>query len=558
MLVGHARRNIRSVAWSQPGLIASASVHGAIIIWDGKTGEPQRVFVPLANDESVTLSAEGKLLYGAPAVAEEQLVYVIEDESGKLDLFKPSEFRRRFPTAPAAQLPVRRAEPEPPPVLNPKPPPEPNPSQKHAGPVFSVDISPDDATVVTGGEVKVAYLWDTSTKAIRATLPHESAVTRIESSPDGSKVFTYETRTAHVWDAKSGTHIGKSTWGGYCARIPDDGRFLLIFGPGGGNIREKYEFRTSNLATGEVRSGRLLTRTNLSSNSASFGADGRVLATLDGGNGRTVHLWDVATGKRFGKAAVHPESVLVAQMLVSRGGKTLLTVCNDKTVRVWDPATARMRCDPLQHDASVGGLRFSPDETIIVSWTLPRMVYFWNSSTGQAIGEPFELPLDALTSPGVAPSRDKRKLVAASRQGRYLIMTLSDDLETGSIDALADPGSLTGYRRKVGQSIYFRVTGAVAGTVWGTGVYTDDSPLATAAVHAGVLQNGQSGIVKVTILKGQASYTGSTRNGVATSSYSSFSGSYRCRGGRTHPCDSRRMTLASGNFHLLTPSKVKS
>ena len=50
--------------------------------------------------------------------------------------------------------------------------------------------------------------------------------------------------------------------------------------------------------------------------------------------------------------------------------------------------------------------------------------------------------------------------------------------------------------------------------MWGTDVYTSDSTLATAAVHAGVLQPGQTGVVKVTILPGQAAYQGSTRNSV--------------------------------------------
>ena len=66
--------------------------------------------------------------------------------------------------------------------------------------------------------------------------------------------------------------------------------------------------------------------------------------------------------------------------------------------------------------------------------------------------------------------------------------------------------------------------------IWGDGIYTDDSPLAVAAVHAGVLQPGERGRVRVTILPGQASYEGSTRHGLSSQSYGPFDGSYRIEG----------------------------
>jgi hypothetical protein len=94
-------------------------------------------------------------------------------------------------------------------------------------------------------------------------------------------------------------------------------------------------------------------------------------------------------------------------------------------------------------------------------------------------------------------------------------------------NALPDPGTLTGHRADVGMIFLFDVTGSNRGSVWGTEVYTDDSALATAAVHAGVLAVGQKGVVKVTILPGQESYTSSTSNGVTSGSWGSWVGSFR-------------------------------
>jgi hypothetical protein len=79
---------------------------------------------------------------------------------------------------------------------------------------------------------------------------------------------------------------------------------------------------------------------------------------------------------------------------------------------------------------------------------------------------------------------------------------------------------------QVGKFYYFEITGTTDGFVWGTDVYTVDSPIATAAVHAGVLRDGEKGFVKVTILRGRPSYEGSTRYDVTTQPYGPFHASY--------------------------------
>lgn len=90
-----------------------------------------------------------------------------------------------------------------------------------------------------------------------------------------------------------------------------------------------------------------------------------------------------------------------------------------------------------------------------------------------------------------------------------------------------DPGDLSAHRGADGMVLTFMVTGDAGGAVWGDGIYTDDSRLAAAAVHAGVLQVGQTGPVRVEILPGQQSYGGSERNGVTSKDYANWSGSFR-------------------------------
>ena len=96
-------------------------------------------------------------------------------------------------------------------------------------------------------------------------------------------------------------------------------------------------------------------------------------------------------------------------------------------------------------------------------------------------------------------------------------------------DALPDPGSLSNHQQFVGQSFLFKVTGSADGSVWGTNVYTSDSALATAAVHAGIVKVGETGVVQVKIVSPPASFNGTARNGIATSDYGPFSGAFEVK-----------------------------
>ena len=65
------------------------------------------------------------------------------------------------------------------------------------------------------------------------------------------------------------------------------------------------------------------------------------------------------------------------------------------------------------------------------------------------------------------------------------------------------------------------ITGATtAGGVWGTDIYTSDSIIARAAVHAGVLSANETKLVYIEILSPIAPYTGSTRNGITSVEFS--------------------------------------
>lgn len=78
-----------------------------------------------------------------------------------------------------------------------------------------------------------------------------------------------------------------------------------------------------------------------------------------------------------------------------------------------------------------------------------------------------------------------------------------------------------------GQTYYFRIEGDTNGTVWGTDIYTGDSYLAPAAVHAGAIKQGERGVIRVIVMAPLSEYKGSKRHGVTSYAYGSWGQAFR-------------------------------
>ena len=71
--------------------------------------------------------------------------------------------------------------------------------------------------------------------------------------------------------------------------------------------------------------------------------------------------------------------------------------------------------------------------------------------------------------------------------------------------------------------------GGKEGNVWGTDIYTADSSICNAAVHAGKLTMDSGGSVTIELRPGESSYKGTTRNGIKTSDYGAYGRSFVVR-----------------------------
>jgi ribosomal protein S27E len=68
---------------------------------------------------------------------------------------------------------------------------------------------------------------------------------------------------------------------------------------------------------------------------------------------------------------------------------------------------------------------------------------------------------------------------------------------------------------------------AQTGVVWGSDPYTGDTPICTAAIHAGLISNDRGGELMIVLEEGKPAYRGSKRNGIQSNDWGASRASFR-------------------------------
>ena len=164
-----------------------------------------------------------------------------------------------------------------------------------------------------------------------------------------------------------------------------------------------------------------------------YSADGRTLA-VGLLNPHIILLLDPVTLATRGELVGHLG--LVAQVVFTPDGQTLVSAGHDGTVRVWDVAARRERQTIDQFQGNVRGLALSPDGTrIYTGEAIPGAkgkAQSWDLATGRLLGGPvdYDHGIEAL-----ALSPDGRTMATSSRDRTIRLWDTTTWTQTASFDA---------------------------------------------------------------------------------------------------------------------------
>ncbi|HYG11619.1 MAG TPA: serine/threonine-protein kinase [Pyrinomonadaceae bacterium] len=252
----------------------------------------------------------------------------------------------------------------------------------HTKDVRVAAFSPDGRTLVTGSEDQSLKLWDAQTGQLKHTLPDTgSEVTSVAFSPDGNVLVaalnydsTRNNYSVIVLDVQADKlseikqTLTYSSWPVSFIGFSPDGKTLF-----GGSYRKVRLWDTGTWALrhehdiGEINPAFALS------------ADGKLLAS-GGTNEKSVKVWEAESGKLKFTLDGHEKGVL--SLAFSPDGQTLASGSYDNTIRLWDMRNGDFK-QALTEDNlnAIFSVAFSPDGRTLASGSYHE-IKLWNAETG--------------------------------------------------------------------------------------------------------------------------------------------------------------------------------
>jgi WD40 repeat protein len=239
-----------------------------------------------------------------------------------------------------------------------------------------VRMSSDGESVATSTASGQHIIW--RTRAGKFEQAHSFFRSNIVLSGDGKRVFAAGAGGAggpfncELWDVPGGKQLGiVKGLAGIPIACNDDGTRLLTISNG-----------LTLWDIDEALTAKKLQSISTFPGSLALSRDAKLLLS---GSEKTAILWDAANGKKMQTFAGH--FATVTGVLITDDAKQIWTASADGTVRLWDPATGKERCQIVLFKDSKDWLAVSPDGLFDGSADAWRFVTFREPGTSKLLDD---------------------------------------------------------------------------------------------------------------------------------------------------------------------------
>lgn len=286
----------------------------------------------------------------------------------------------------------------------------------HSGVAFSVDISPDGKTIISGGEGEEVILWNIASGEEIARLKGvRGSVRAVAFSDQGDQILAATLDHAvFLWDAKTREQTRElhfETPAIYDAAFSPDGQRVA----GGTYVGVAYVF--------DATSGERLLKFKAHKRSRRFedvsipgldiSPDGHMLATAS--SDESVRIWNMRDGKSIGRFDGHESDVWCVTF--SPDGGRALSGAKSGELYLWDTTTGQAIHELRGHNGNVFAAEFLPDGNRAITGSVSsdgNVLILWNLESGKAIKQ-FPEQISGVSGIAVAPNG--RSFVTAGVDG---------------------------------------------------------------------------------------------------------------------------------------------
>ena len=313
-----------------------------------------------------------------------------------------------------------------------------NTLEGHTDGGFSVSITPDGKTAVSGSEDNTLRVWDIeSGQCLRALQGHTDGGFSVSITPDGkTAVSGSEDNTLGVWDIESGEclrALGGHTDGGFSVSITPDGKTAVsgsldldcldeavsgsvgldFLNGGGDSTLQVWDIETKQcLRTFEGHTDGVF--------SVSITSDGKTAVSAS--RDKTLRVWDIKSGQCLRALEGHTDGVF--SVSITSDGRRAVSGSRDKTFRVWDIESGRCLRTLEGHTKGVFSVSITSDGRRAVSGSEDKTLRVWDIETGRCL-RTLEGHTKGVFS--VSITSDGRRAVSASRDKTLRVW----DIESG-------------------------------------------------------------------------------------------------------------------------------